>query len=133
MSKKRQNLEKQLDTLFSKIIRKRDKVAFDSCPFHATDYSPIEVCFHFITRAKRGVRWDETNAVGSCHTCNDLYEKDASFMRFVKAWYKANYGAESFIELVRRSNAVRPISFSELQDIKARLEVRVGELGGVLL
>lgn len=128
MRTKRQNIERQLDKLFSKRIRGRDKVAFVSCPFHAVGGSPIEVCFHFITRAKRSVRWDELNAVGSCYNCNDLYEKDVSFMRFIKEWYKSNYGPEAWQELVRRSNTIRPIDFSELQELKARLEIEVGKL-----
>ena len=66
-------LEKQLDTIFSRFIRLRDSddngwVRCISCgtPHNVTDID----CGHFIKRGKLSTRFHEKNCNGQCRGCN---------------------------------------------------------------
>lgn len=63
------SLVKKADAVFSEYIRIRDKRRFSGrCMICNT--RPIEVCFHFISRADFATRWEPDNSVGSCRGCN---------------------------------------------------------------
>jgi len=67
------SLEKKLDDVFSKFIRLRDagtdgynKCCTCSKVLHWKEAN----CCHFVPRAKRATRWDETNCYSGCTHCN---------------------------------------------------------------
>jgi hypothetical protein len=123
----RSTLIAQLDNLFSLHIRLRDKRLRGSCPFHETfERKPIEQCFHFVTRSKHSVRWDERNAVGSCAGCNIRYEHDQTFVDTVFEWYKNEFGQEAWDTLKRDSNKIAKFSRIDLMEIRDRLRDKVG-------
>lgn len=71
-------LLKQADTLFSLFIRMRDKWLFNGlCVI--CNIRPIEVCFHWITRAEMAIRFHPDNASGTCSGCNYREVRDRRF------------------------------------------------------
>ena len=60
----RQKLIKDCDTLFSKIIRKRDPI----CVYCGKN--PSKHCAHVFSRRYLGTRWDFKNAFGMCGGCH---------------------------------------------------------------
>lgn len=69
--KKKPNLKKNLDAVFSKFIRYRDKGQCYTCP-HKDDPKRMQNG-HFIPRQYLAVRWDEVNCHCQCYACNMLY------------------------------------------------------------
>lgn len=125
----RKRLVAQLDKLFSLYIRLRDVRAFCGiCPFpHAADeQKPIQCCFHFVTRSKHILRWDERNAVGACHSCNYRYEFDP---HFAIQWYMAARGSDAYAELIRDGNRQAKFRNEDLKRIKSGLEKKISVLG----
>jgi hypothetical protein len=121
MKSPRKRLIDRLDTLFSEYIRTRDKRRFGSCPFHLGSRKPIECCFHFITRSKYSVRWDERNAVGSCHACNYKMEFDPH--PFIH-WYISTNGKEEYDRLYYSSHTIAKFSTADLEMILAGIKLR---------
>ena len=103
--KERKRLIKALDTEFSLLIRKLCPM----CPFCGKN---TEHCFHFVTRAKYSVRWDERNAVGSCAGCNLRYEYDP---HFAVTWYINRCGLPAYEQLIRDGNQIAKLENSDLQ------------------
>lgn len=68
---KKPNLKKNLDAVFSKFIRYRDKGQCYTCP-HKDDPKRMQNG-HFIPRQYLAVRWDEVNCHCQCYACNMLY------------------------------------------------------------
>lgn len=113
----RKGLVKKLDHLFSFYIRLKSKRLYGRCPFHeVTTFRPIQQCFHFITRSKHSVRWDERNAVGSCAGCNIRNEHDTTFIDEVLSWYKKTHGEPAWETL--KADSLRIAKFSR-EDLKA--------------
>lgn len=110
----RKRLVAELDRTFSFFIRRRDGLKtggtciFDFCG------GMIECCFHFITRAKHSVRWDERNAVGACASCNFTMEFNPH--PFIN-WYISKHGLPAYQELFRDSNRIAKFSNDDLQTI----------------
>lgn len=102
MKSKRKRMVDTLDTLFSIYIRTRDKrTTGGRCVFGCGKM--IECVFHFVTRSKHSVRWDERNGVGSCSGCNLRYEYDP---HFAVRWYLEKNGHEAYDALVRDGNRI---------------------------
>lgn len=113
----RKRLVQELDRLFSTYIRTRDKRAFGGrCPFDCA--KPIECCFHFVTRAKHSLRWEERNAVGACHGHNHRFEFDP---HFGIQWYIRSFGQDAYDRLVQDGNKAAAFSMDELRAIKQRI------------
>lgn len=117
MKSTRKRLVADCDKLFSKYIRERDKRAFGACPFVCG--GPIERAFHFVTRSKHSVRWNELNAVGSCSGCNYRYEFDP---HFAILWYINRFGEPAYESLVASGNRQAKYSMDDLRAIKARIQ-----------
>ena len=114
---KRKIIVASLDTLFSFVVRLRDKdVAGGRCVFDCQ--RPIECCFHFVTRSKYSVRWDLKNAVGSCHPHN--YEMEFNPHPFIQ-WYIKTRGIAAYEDLLRRSNQIAKFSNEKLIEIRENL------------
>lgn len=121
MKNKRQKLVAKLDLLFSQYIRIRDKRRTDgACVFGC---GMIECCFHFVTRAKHSLRWDERNGVGSCHGSNYRYEYDP---HFAIKWYLDKYGVEAYEKLIFDGNQIAKFSIDDLEakyeELKEKME-----------
>jgi hypothetical protein len=110
-AKLRKRLIVALDKEFSEFIRGM----FTACPFCGR---PVEHCFHFVTRAKYSVRWDERNAVGSCAGCNYRYEFDP---HFAIQWFIAFRGLPAYEQLIQDGNKIKKWD-------NADLEARLNEL-----
>lgn len=124
MKTPRKRLVAQLDALFSFRIRIRDKRLYGGiCPLCKS--KPIECCFHFVTRAKHSLRWDERNAIGSCHGCNYRYEYDP---HFAIEWYQNTYGKDSYYDLIRDGNKIAKFSNEDLNNIKLELSKQIAEV-----
>ena len=123
---KRKRLVAKLDSLFSSYIRMRDKRKNSGrCTFC---FKPIACCFHFVTRAKHSVRWDDRNAVASCFGCNYRYEFDP---HFAIQWYIAKHGQEAYDILIYDGNRQAKFGIGDLEALKADLEKKLeGVLGG---
>lgn len=116
----RKGLVKKLDSLFSFYIRIKSKRLYGRCPFHPIEcFRPIQQCFHFITRSKHSVRWDERNAVGSCAGCNLRMEHDTTFIDTVLSWYKKTHGEPAWEAL--KADSLKIAKFSR-EDLKAIVE-----------
>lgn len=112
-------LVKALDAEFSLLIRSRWPVCFfPGCG------KPTADCFHFFTRAKRSIRWDERNAVGSCKGHNIIYEQDQAFIDDVRLWFVAKFGQIAWDVLKAYGNIIVKWENEDLQrmldEIKAK-------------
>lgn len=58
------------------------------------------VCFHFIRRRRRIVRWVPENVIGACAFCNRIEVGNPDPYR---AFYIRKFGAEKYLELVDKS------------------------------
>lgn len=122
MSYSRQVIEKQNDNLASIYVRRRDIRKYGLCPL--CNKNQITGAFHFITRAKRIIRWDvELNLIGSCWPCNSSWSgkwgggNQASGWK----WYIENLGQEKFDKLSALSHQIAKYSIDELRSINAYL------------
>ena len=95
------------DRVVSQFVRERDEGICPICHMREVD-----CCFHFITRAKYGTRWDvQYNLIGACSVCNDLHERDE---KPAWAYFEQMHGSDAREELLRRSNRPEPHSREEL-------------------
>ncbi len=108
----RKRLIKALDKTFSLVVRAK----CSKCTFCS---GPVEHCFHFVTRAKYSVRWDERNATGSCAGCNYRYEFDP---HFAIQWYLSFNGLTAYEQLVRDGNIISKHSNDDLERRLAELK-----------
>jgi transcription elongation factor Elf1 len=117
----RKTLVAKLDALFSTYIRIRDKRRFaGKCPF--CKVRPIQGCFHWVTRSKQSVRWDESNAVASCNPCTLKFEYHPP--EFIQ-WFLANIGQEAYDALILKSNAIIKRGVVELRLLVTELEMKI--------
>jgi len=70
--RKRKNIVKELDTIFSLYIRKRkSKNDIAECyTCGKKDFYKNLQCGHFVSRKHYATRWDETNCQVQCYSCN---------------------------------------------------------------
>ena len=108
----RKTLVNKLDALFSIAVRLRDKKRYSGiCPLCCL--RSIGCVFHWITRSKFSVRWDFSNATGTCASCN--FENEYNPDKF-RIWYLKTHGQEAYESLVYRSNQLSRFSRSDLMD-----------------
>ena len=107
----RRKLVSEADRVFSLWIRNRDNKQYGHCVFCK---KPIEHCFHFITRAKYSVRWDELNCTSSCRSCN--YSMEYNPHPFIK-WFLDKHGLATYEALILKSNQIAKFSTEDLQGI----------------
>ena len=122
LKQSRKSLIRRLDTSFSLLVRRNTiREGTGLCPFCLKN--PIEVCFHFVTRAKYSVRWDHANAIGSCGGCNYSMEFDPH--RFIK-FYIDKHGLGAYENLIRRSNEIKKLGVPELKQMLDDLNRELG-------
>lgn len=76
MKTKQQKLKKELDTIFSRFIRWRDKGQCYTC-FKKDDPKRMQNG-HFVPRQYLAVRFSEVNCHCQCYACNMLYNGQPS-------------------------------------------------------
>ena len=91
-------LEAVLWDQFSFYIRLRDKRANAGLCFYC-ERRPIECAMHRVKRGKRGVKYDERNVHGGCHSCN--FEDNHNPQKF-DAIFIRKLGTPLFLDLVAR-------------------------------
>lgn len=101
----RKRLIKALDKAFSLAVRAK----CSKCTFCG---GPVDHCFHYVTRAKYSVRWDERNATGSCAGCNYRYEFDP---HFAISYFIAFHGLPAYEQLIRDGNIISKHSNEDLE------------------
>jgi len=84
-----------LDKLFSQYIRLRDGGVCQRCGGKGNQTS------HFYSRAKRSLRWDDSNACLLCFGCHHYFH--AYPLEHVEFW-KHRLGEEAFTNLQARAN-----------------------------
>ena len=108
----RKSLVRKADTAFSLHIRAKWPICF--VPLCG---KPTADCFHFFTRAKRSIRWDDRNAVGSCKGHNIIYEQDQAFIDDVRIWFVTRWGHQAWDTLKFDGNQIAKHSNDDLQTI----------------
>jgi len=93
MSKERKKLVKELDDVFSKYIRARDKRSVFSGSTEQLQ------CFHIFSRVSYSTRWNERNAFASTAKENLLYEHDTKWQHDVHTWFINKFGMNEFDKL----------------------------------
>ena len=109
--RKRKNIVKQLDTIFSIYIRKRkSKNNIAECyTCGKKDHYKNLQCGHFISRKHYATRWNETNCQVQCYACNVArYGVQFKFGMFLNAEYGKNVAEQLLLEskqVVKYSNS----------------------------
>jgi len=118
----RQKLIKDCDTLFSKIIRKRDPV----CVYCGK--RPSQDAAHIFSRRKMGTRWCFDNAFGMCKGCHKfqahLYPLD--FLEFARE----TLGEDTFTKVRVLSVMTKTVPTTALSMIKLGLQKYWEEING---
>jgi hypothetical protein len=91
-------LHKKADKALSDYIRKETIVKYGKCPLCLK--KPVEVCFHFVSRRRKILRWDARNVIGSCRTCNYVEQFLPDYSR---CWYINQFGVDQYLVLVEES------------------------------
>jgi hypothetical protein len=114
------SLERKLDTVFSRYIRKRD----------ANDYGWVHCCTcgkafevsqvhagHYVKRSHRSLRWHPQNVHAQCVACN-TYRGGAQdeYAKFIIE----RYGLEVFNDLMAKKYEVKKFSRADLQEMIER-------------
>ncbi len=102
-------LKKKADTLFSRFIRKRDKICQKCRKTEARQ------CAHIFSRNNQTVRWDEENCVGMCYYCHIIWShrEPAEFIEWVQGWM----GMERFEKLRKKSKILTNIFDMDINGI----------------
>lgn len=91
-------LQKKADKAFSIYVRKTTIEKYKVCPFCKVE--SITVCFHFVRRARKSVRWSLDNTIGSCGRCNFKEYRNPDPYR---AFYIREFGVEKYLSVVDKS------------------------------
>jgi len=88
-------LQNKADKALSRYMRTLSEKKYGICPI--CNVKEIECCFHFISRRRKILRWDERNVVGACHTCNFIERR---FPDLSRAWFIIENGVSLYLDLV---------------------------------
>lgn len=112
----RKAIVKQLDTVFSQYIRRRDSKD-DMCSCSTCGVvKPIKQmqAGHFMSRGKYSTRWDEMNVHAQCQGCN-MWKQGQQYKMSIHIDNK--YGAGTAAELMNKSNRIAKFTDSELIEL----------------
>lgn len=115
---------KQLDALWSKAVRARDRFTCQVC--YSTDAKNMQA-MHIISRSEWAIRWDLENGICGCKACHKFFTyKPVAW----KDWLAENgYNVEKLENKVRDWNSAgRPKTNRE--EVKQMLERTIKELEG---
>ena len=112
MKIKRSTIVKNLDTVFSQYIRKKD--AIDEIAECVTcgkkDHVKKMQCGHFQSRRHYSTRWDENNVGVQCYGCN-ITNQGQQFL------FAKHLGLDKAEEMVLKSKQIVKFSDNDLQDM----------------
>ena len=110
-------LKKLADKALSGYIRNKsaEQYGYTCCPL--CNDNPIQCMFHFISRRKAILRWDEKNVIGACHRCNfeERYFPDKS-----RVWYIRTHGLDQYLKLVYMAEQSFAVTEKYLQSVIKR-------------
>lgn len=112
----RSKLERQLDSLVSRIIRRREPF----CVVCGSFYN--QTAGHLFSRKNMGLRWDlrpEGNVHTQCWDCNRLHNDDPT--RYNR-WYIDNFGEEAFKALEEEADQVVMVKTFEMEELLKKLK-----------
>jgi len=112
----RKAIVKQLDTVFSQYIRRRDSQD-DMCSCSTCGVvKPIKQmqAGHFMSRGKYSTRWDEQNVHAQCQGCN-MWKQGQQYKMSIHIDQK--YGAGTAEELMNKSNRTAKFTDSDLIEL----------------
>ena len=111
------------DTIFSKLIRTRDKWTCQRCGRKYEEGSQGLHCSHFFSRRHRGTRWSVENAAAHCMGCHAYLGGNP--IEFAE-WIEAYLGRDRFSQLRMKAMKVTKFTKADLewiyQDLKAQLK-----------
>lgn len=104
-------LERKADKIFSQYVRALAIKKYNGlCPLCGKNPLIIDpaapkkknkwVCFHFVRRKRKILRWDIRNVIGACSRCNYLEYRNPDLSR---AWFIRKFGVEVYLLLVDES------------------------------
>ena len=85
------------DHWFSRCVRLRNQIKCQGCGAQYESNSTGLHCSHYLSRSKKGIRYDKMNAFAHCYGCHQKYGSNPDY--FVRH-YIDTYG-EGALELVR--------------------------------
>lgn len=136
----RTKVKKQLDSICSLIVRRRDVKRFSGfCVICVTKREtglgrgaalrPIAVCYHILPRGDESTRWDLRNMIGTCAPCNygELMSRSTSAQKArMRAIHSAILGEDVLVELEDKAATIAKFSTADLiarrDELKAYLE-----------
>jgi len=121
--KTRRQLEKELDAITSKVVKKRDRYVCQRCRKKHDKGSRGLHCSHYFSRRYRGTRWELANLDSLCLGCHRLCEGDK------QGWYsdyKKNQLGDSAFEYLR-VKAYGITKFTS-QDLEFMIDIMKGNL-----
>lgn len=127
--KKRSWYEKELDKVFSFLVRERDHWKCVRCykPYHPPT-SALH-CSHYFSRRYRGTRWDFNNCDALCYGCHRMVEGDK------QGWYsqfkKKQLGDREFSYLEARAYGITKYSIQDLEMLLKIFKEKQDELKGL--
>ena len=109
----RKALIKQLDSVYSQVIRKSKY-----CKKCATT-SGVEPA-HIFSRSCMSVRWDLDNSIPLCRKCHSWTHRNT---KQFKDWVRKLYGDERYDNLVINANSIKKFTIDELKILQEKLNV----------
>ena len=116
----RSRLEKQLDDLWSQMVKRRDTSCRRCNYIHRCNERIIGVeAHHIYGRANRGTRWDVRNGTTLCEsTCHPWAERHPAEF---EAWIIDRIGQSLYDELGAQARKVTKHTVDDLQEMKNNL------------
>lgn len=129
-------LHKKADRALSEYVRAISIAEFNGrCPFCGRDpLLPVPskdgkkmrkngwVCFHFVRRRRKSVRWSLINVVGACAFCNRIEVGNPDPYR---AWFIRHRGVDQYLALVEESEKKFEPTVEFLQGIVDRFTIEL--------
>lgn len=127
--KSKRRLKKDLDAIFSKVIRSRDAWTCQRCgKYHKPPTNALH-CSHYWGRTRDATRFCEDNCVALCYGCHRLWEGDKQGA--YKDFMIKRLGKEKFDELEIKANYGYKLTAVELE-ILIEFFKKKGEKGVLL-
>ena len=126
-SKKLNVLIELADKVFGNYIRYRDNGICITCDskFNPADRQLIHAG-HYISRARKSVRFDEKNVYAQCRNCNGMQNIQGNGFMLEQLLTKGKLTMQEVNELREKSNKTKKFTPDELQEL---IRVYMGKLG----
>lgn len=116
----------KLDSMFSKIVKKRDRYRCMLCGQRFTENFPEGLeCSHYWRRSNKTTRFDLRNADSLCCLCHHLHEGKKK--GFYRDWKIKQLGQEGFDDLERLARSVGRFGEVEKMEILTWLKEKLSD------